>query len=114
MYCPGQIVFGLESLVPVQIGDDVWNEASYPEKTTNFACGNSRSDADSEYGVRGSGRAGASLCPHSLDKAKEALLRGVCYVDIHLASAKRDGLDTDALAAKIIAIYGVGSVRITN
>ena len=39
MYLPGQIVYDLDKKQPVQIGDDVWDVSSYPERHTHFIKG---------------------------------------------------------------------------
>ena len=69
MYVPGQIVYGLESLKPVQIGDDVWDNASYPEETIPFApCVEKISrEFGSTFGSRW------AFFPASIEKASEAL-----------------------------------------
>lgn len=73
MYAPGQIVYGLESLKPVQIGEDIWDNASYPEKTIHFVpcVKNIPREFGSSYGSRW------SFCPSSTEKASEALALGL-------------------------------------
>ena len=73
MYAPGQIVYGLESLEPVQIGDDIWDNASYTEKTIQFVpCVKEiPREFGSSYGTRW------AFFPASIAKAGEALALGL-------------------------------------
>lgn len=36
MYYPNQIVYDLDLKVPVRIGSDIWDPASYPKRSTHF------------------------------------------------------------------------------
>lgn len=79
MYGPGQIVYDLNKKEPARIGDNVWDKASYPARSTHFI-----KEAFPEPKMIPNQAPGGLFytayeiaCPKTLEEARDLLEKGI-------------------------------------